>query len=260
MHMDLRFPVAAGLVLVAGCAVPPAAEAQKPGDRIPAEKGEILVWPIEHASLVLKYGDRTIYVDPVGGAKRYAGLWPPDIVLLTHEHFDHLDLKTLKGLISAQSRAKIIAPKSVADKLPAGPLADRTTVLAAGEKTEVEGAPIEAVPAYNTTPQRQRFHPKGRDLGYVLQLAGKRIYVAGDTEDTPEMRSLKDIDVAFLPMNLPYTMDIQQAADALRQFRPKIVYPYHYRNEDGSQADLGKLKRLVGDQAGVEVRVLQWYP
>ena len=121
-------------------------------------------------------------------------------------------------------------------------------ILANGEKTDAAGIAIEAVPAYNTTPGKEKFHPKGRDNGYVLTVGGKRIYIAGDTEDTPEMRALKDIDIAFLPMNLPYTMSVEKAAEAIKQFRPKIVYPYHYRSHDGTKADFGKLKRLVGSE------------
>jgi len=142
--------------------------------------------------------------------------------------------------------------------MPAGPLADKTKVMAAGETTEVSGVGVEAVPAYNISPDRKRYHPKGEGLGYVIQLDGKRICAAGDTEDTPEMRKLKQIDAAFLPMNLPYTMEVKQAADAIRQFKPKIVYPYHYRSAKGTMADMDELKKLVGD--GVEVRVLKWYP
>ena len=122
-------------------------------------------------------------------------------------------------------------------------------ILANGEKTEVAGIAVEAVPAYNTTPGKEKFHPKGRDNGYVLTMGGKRVYVAGDTEDTPEMRALKDIDVAFLPMNLPYTMGVEKAAEAIRQFKPKIVYPYHYRSHDGTKADFGQLRKLVGAEA-----------
>jgi len=158
-------------------------------------------------------------------------------------------------------RTVTVVPKTVAAKIPKklrGKIAMK--VLANWEKTEVEGIAIEAVPAYNTTPGREKFHPKGRDNGYVLTMGGKRIYVAGDTEDTAEMRKLKDIGVAFLPMNLPYTMSIQKAAEVIRQFGPKIVYPYHYRNRDGTKADLEKLGKLVGEDRGVEIRLGDWYP
>ena len=120
------------------------------------------------------------------------------------------------------------------------------------------GIGIEAVPAYNSTSGKEKFHPKGRDNGYVLTIGGKKVYVAGDTEDTPEMRALAGIDITFLPMNLPYTMSVEQAAEAIRQFKPKIVYPYHYRSQDGTKADFEQLRKLVGD-GGVEIRVREWY-
>jgi L-ascorbate metabolism protein UlaG (beta-lactamase superfamily) len=257
MQFHFRTLIGAMSLFAGAChAAPPVAEASGPPDRIPAQQGDILVYPVEHASFVLTWNGKTIYVDPVGGAKKYAQLPKPDVVLVTHGHFDHFDLPTLSGLIGPDSKARIVAPKSVAAKLPAS-LSKRTTVLAAEENTEVDAIKIEAAAAYNVTPARMKFHPKGEGLGYVIELGGKRIYAAGDTEDTPEMRKLKQIDAAFLPMNLPYTMDVQQAADAVRQFKPKIVYPYHYRNADKSMADLDELKKLVGE--GVEVRVLKWY-
>ncbi len=260
MSVHWHFLMVAAL-FAAGCAAAPpaAAGADQPGDRIPAEKGEVLVYPVEHASVVLRWNDKTVYVDPVGDAKRYAQLPTPDVVLVTHEHSDHFDPATLRGLLPASVKAKIVAPKAVADKLASGPLADRVTIATAGEKVEAAGLSIEVVPAYNTTANRQSYHPKGRGVGYVILLGGKRIYAAGDTEDIPEMRKLKDIDAAFLPMNLPYTMDIKQAASAVREFKPKIVYPYHYRNADKTMANLEEFKKLVGTDSGVEVRLLKWY-
>jgi L-ascorbate metabolism protein UlaG (beta-lactamase superfamily) len=148
---------------------------------------------------------------------------------VTHIHGDHFDPATLAAIMPAGSQPTIIAPKTVAEKIPLTLIPERLQgksalrVLANGEKTEVQGIAIEAVPAYNTTPGKEKFHPKGRDNGYVLTVGGKRVYVAGDTEDTPEMRALMGIDVAFLPMNLPYTMSVEKAAEAIRQFRPRIV-------------------------------------
>ena len=245
-------------VMTAACAQ--AAEKELAGDRIATEQGDLIVHPVQHAMLLLQWNGKTIYVDPVGGAKVFAGLPRPDLVLVTDIHFDHLDPATLAGLIPAASQARIIAPKAVAEKLAQGPLSEKITVLAQGEKTELDGIVVRAVPMYNATPERQKFHPKGRGIGYLVQLGGKTVYLAGDTEDIPEMRSLKGIDVAFLPMNLPYTMSVQQAADAVRQFKPKIVYPYHYRNGDGTKADLESFRTLVGRESGVEVRLRQWYP
>ena len=209
----------------------------------------------------MQWNGKTIYVDPVGGAKPFAGLPQPDLVLVTHIHFDHFDPATLEALVPAGAQPTIIAPATVAEKIPEtlrGKV--KVKVLASGEKTAAAGIAIEAVPAYNTTAGKEKFHPKGRDNGYVLTIGGKRVYIAGDTEDTAEMRALKNIDMAFLPMNLPYTMSVAKAADAIRQFKPKIVYPYHYRSGDGTKADMEELKKLVGEQSGVEIRVREWYP
>jgi len=141
----------------------------------------------------------------------------------------------------------------VVEQLPPE-LKARTTALAGGESKSVSELKIEATPAYNLAPERAKFHAKGRGVGYVLTLGDKRVYLSGDTEDIPEMRALKNIDVAFLCMNLPYTMTVDQAAKAVREFRPKIVYPYHCRG-----SDLEQFKKLVGGDAGVEVRIREWY-
>jgi L-ascorbate metabolism protein UlaG (beta-lactamase superfamily) len=230
------------------------------GDQVATDKGVLIIDPIQHATFVMQWNGKTIYVDPVGGAKPFADLPKPDLILVTHIHFDHFDPATLAAIVPAETQPTIVAPATVAEKIPES-LKTRSNVktLANGEKAEVAGIAIEAVPAYNTTAGKERFHPKGRDNGYVLTIGGKNIYIAGDTEDTPEMRSLKGIDVAFLPMNLPYTMTVDKAADAIRQFKPKVVYPYHYRNGDRTKADLEKLKTLVGQQSGTEVMIRDWY-
>ncbi len=231
------------------------------GDQIATGTGVLVIHPINHATFLMQFGGKTIYVDPVGGPKPFAGLPKPDLVLVTHIHGDHFDPATLAAIVPAGSQPTIIAPANVAEKIPEA-LRSRTTVkiLANGEKTMGAGIAIEAVPAYNITPGNEKFHPKGRDNGYVLTLGGKRVYIAGDTEDTAEMRALKNIDVAFLPMNLPYTMSVAKAADAIRQFKPKIVYPYHYRSADKTKANLEELKKLVGTDNGVEIRIRDWYP
>ena len=255
MYNHLRSLIAFGALFAAGCSAAPPGPRRKARRSYPGPTGR-------HSGLSRRTCQLRANVEreddlrgPGGRGQEIAQLPKPDVVLVTHGHFDHFDLPTLSGLIRPDSKARIVAPKSVAAKLPAS-LSRRTTVLAAEENTEVDGIKIEAVAAYNATPG-QKFHPKGEGLGYVIELGGKRIYAAGDTEDTPEMRKLKQIDAAFLPMNLPYTMDVQHAANAVRQFKPKIVYPYHYRNADKSMADLDELKKLVG--AGAEVRVLKWY-
>jgi L-ascorbate metabolism protein UlaG (beta-lactamase superfamily) len=229
------------------------------GDRIATDSGALVIHPVSHATFVMQWNGKSIYVDPVGGGKPFADLPKPNLVIVTHAHFDHFDPKTLEAIEPAGGNIVLVVPKTVAEKIPES-LRDKVTVetLANGEKTEAGGITIEAVPAYNTTAGKEKFHPKNRDNGYVLTLGGKKVYVAGDTEDTPEMRALKDIDIAFLPMNLPYTMSIEQAAAAIRAFNPKVVYPYHYRSQDGTKADLEELKRLVGEES--EIRVRNWYP
>ncbi len=218
-------------------------------DLIPAAQGGIKVQPLNHATFVLEWNGKKIFVDPVGGAQRFEGT--PDLILVTDIHGDHMNADTLKGV--ARGNAKILAPDAVASQLPAD-LKGRIVVMANGERKEVQGITVEAVPMYNLTPDRLKFHSKGRGNGYVITLGGKRIYVSGDTEDIPEMRSLKDIDAAFVCMNLPYTMTVEQAASAVREFKPKIVYPYHYRGSDTK-----KFQELVGASGGIEVRLRDWY-
>src|SRR5436190_17296080 len=224
--------------------------AEPPADKIPAQNGDITIEPINHATFAMKWNGKTIFVDPVGGAQKFKGQ-KPDLILVTDIHGDHLNADTLKGV--ATDKTKIVAPEAVASQLPAE-LKSKTTVLANGEKKDVEGISIEGVPMYNLTQDRLKFHTKGRGNGYVVMLGGKRIYISGDTEDIPEMRALKNIDVAFVCMNLPYTMTVEQAASAVKEFKPKIIYPYHYRD-----SDTAKFKQLVGDNSGVEVRLHDWY-
>jgi L-ascorbate metabolism protein UlaG (beta-lactamase superfamily) len=236
------------------------ADAPLSGDQIPTEKGVLMIHPINHATFVMQWDGKTVYVDPVGGAAAFTGMPKPDLILLTHMHPDHFDTKTLDAIVPAGVKPVLIVPKSVAEKLTDG-LKGKTDVkiLANGEKAEVQGIGLEAVAAYNTSSGKENFHPKGRDNGYVLSLGGKKIYIAGDTEDTPEMRAMKGIDVAFLPMNLPYTMSVDKAAEAIRALKPKIVYPYHYRSSDNTKADFEQLKKLMGADSGVEIRVRDWY-
>jgi len=255
MNYTRRWVLTAGAMGLglAGCIGPHIASAKAQGsDNIPADGGEITVHPVGHASIVLEAGDMTIYVDPVGEASAYQAFSAPDLILITHEHPDHFNVDLLNAL--ASNGTKIIANPAVFELLPEA-LQGMAAQMANGERTEVAGIGIEAVPAYNTTQERLRYHPQGRDNGYVLSLSGVRIYIAGDTEDTPEMRGLQDIDLAFVPMNLPFTMSVEQAADAVIEFKPKVVYPYHYRGNDVDQ-----FKSLV-DQSGaeIEVRLAKWY-
>ncbi|WNG37178.1 MBL fold metallo-hydrolase [Archangium violaceum] len=221
------------------------------GDAIPTSRGDLIIHPVNHASFVMSWAGQIIYVDPVGGAAPYEGLPAPDVVFLTDIHTDHLNADTLTALV--QSETAIVAPQAVRDALPPA-LQGSTQVLANGGTLTVAEIAVEAIPMYNLTPERLHFHPKGRGNGYVLTVGDKRIYIAGDTEDIPEMRQLRDIEVAFVPMNLPYTMTVAQAADAVREFKPKIVYPYHFRD-----SNMAEFTQLVGTDVGVEVRVRDWY-
>jgi L-ascorbate metabolism protein UlaG (beta-lactamase superfamily) len=221
------------------------------GDAIKTSRGDLVIHPVNHASFVMAWQGKTVYVDPVGGGERYAQLPRPDVVFITDIHGDHMHPDTLNALVTPGT--KIVAPAAVRDALPE-PLKPRISVLANGEKTTVDGVAAEAVPMYNTTPERAQYHTKGRGNGYVLTFGDKRVYIAGDTEPTPEMLALTNIDVAFIPMNLPYTMTVQQAAEAVRKFRPKIVYPYHSRG-----SDVNEFARLVGSDSGIDVRIRTWY-
>lgn len=207
--------------------------------------------PISHASLWLDWNGTAVVVDPVGGADAFAAAGTPGLILVTHIHGDHFDVDTLAAIPGA---APIIAPPTVAEEMPED-LAARTTVLSNGDGAELAGITIDAIPAYNTTADRLQYHPQGRDNGYVLTGGGVRVYVAGDTEDIPEMRALENIDLAFVPMNLPYTMDVEQAASGVAAFGPRVVYPYHYRGSDTQ-----RFAELVGEQnSEVEVRLIDWY-
>jgi L-ascorbate metabolism protein UlaG (beta-lactamase superfamily) len=209
--------------------MPLAVGAQNGTDSYETGAGRITIHPISHASFVMTAPDLVIYSDPVGGAGLYQGQPRPDLILLTHEHPDHFDPETLSALVRDTTR--LITNPAVFDKLP-DDLKGKAQAIGNGESTTVGKVRIEAIPAYNITPERVKYHPKGRDNGYILNVDGRRVYIAGDTEDAPEMRALKDIFIAFVPMNLPYTMDVAQASSAVAQFAPEIVYPYHYKGSD----------------------------
>ncbi|WP_026956564.1 MBL fold metallo-hydrolase [Algoriphagus vanfongensis] len=228
----------------------------KAQDLIPAKSGDVKITPIHHGSLVLDYKDMTVYVDPYGGASRYSAQNIADIVLITDIHGDHHNQETLDGLDLSQ--AIIVAPKAVADKLPAEKYKS-IIILNNGDSENILGSLVEAIPMYNLPETDDSRHPKGRGNGYVMELGGKSFYFSGDTEDIQEMRELKNIDVAFVCMNLPFTMDVEQAASAVSEFQPTVVYPYHYRGPDGL-SDVEKFKKLVNENApDVEVRLKNWY-
>lgn len=215
------------------------------------------VIPVSHATTILKWDGTTIYIDPVGAPETFDIYPDPDLILITDIHGDHLSVPTLEGLKTSQ--AKIIVPQAVADKIPTN-FAPQLDVLKNGESKERYGFTTTAIPMYNLREEALKFHSKGRGNGYVIEKDGKRVYFSGDTEDIPEMRNLEDIDVAFICMNLPYTMTEESAASAVLEFKPKQVYPYHYRGTQGL-SDVTKFKDIVNQSdASIEVVQLDWYP
>lgn len=233
--------------------MPFAARAQNSeGDSYDTDSGKITVHPISHASFVMTVPGMVIYNDPVGGAAAYEGHPAPDLILITHEHGDHYDAETLAALAGDQTR--LITNPAVFDMLPEE-LKAKATAIGNGESTSVGDLKIEAIPAHNITEDRLQYHPPGRDNGYVLTVDGRRIYIAGDTEDIPEMRALRDIHIAFVPMNLPYTMDVDQASSAVAEFAPAYVYLYHYRGSDPEVF----ARKVAEAEVDTEVVMGPWY-
>jgi len=226
-------------------------------DKISTDEGNLIIHPITHGTLALLWDNKMIYVDPYGGVERFEGLGAPDIILITDIHGDHLNLKTLEAL--DLSGVRLFVPQAVMEKLPAD-IQSKATVIGNGENLDHENINIAAIPMYNLPNDETARHTKGRGNGYILSMGGKKIYFSGDTEDIPEMRSLKGIDIAFVCMNLPYTMDINQAASAVLDFKPNVVYPYHYRGK-GGLSDVEAFKKSVnGVNEKIEVRLKNWYP
>lgn len=219
-------------------------------DVIKTSKGDLDITFIGHGTLMFTFNKMIIHVDPVSQMADYSTLPKADLIMITHEHGDHLDPKAV-ALIK-QETTKIIVAKKCTEKL------EGCMVMGNGETKTVAGLKIEAVPAYNIVHKRnsgEPFHPKGVGNGYIITFADKRVYVGGDTENTPEMKALKNIDVAFFPMNLPYTMSPQMVADAAKAFRPAVLYPYHYGDTDTNQ-----LVELLKDEKDIDVRIKRIYP
>ena len=213
-------------------------------DVFKTSKGDLEIYFIGHASLIFKYGGKTIHVDPTSMVGDYSKLPKADLVFITHEHFDHFDAKAL-GQISTD-KTTIVSTPTVAKQCK------NCIVMQNGDMNTMEGLPVGAVPAYNIIHERTKgmpFHPKGVGNGYVITFGDLRIYIAGDTENIPEMKALKKIDIAFLPMNLPYTMSPEMVDDATRIFNPKILYPYHF-----SETDTSRIVDLLKNEK-VEVRI-----
>jgi len=237
----MKTVIAAALLLTAA---PVLAQTQV----FPTGIGAVRITPIYHATAMIQMGRDIIYIDPAKPAK-IDGLSPADLILITDIHGDHMDAADVTAL--SKSGTTVIAPDAVQKTIT------QARVLANGESTRWHDFKITAVPMYNINhnqPSGQPFHDKGRGNGYVLNYGGKNFYFAGDTEGTPEMRALKNIDVAFIPMNLPYTMTPTEAADAVKAFHPKMAIPYHYKGQD-----IAEFKKAL-DGSGIEVRLLDWYP
>jgi L-ascorbate metabolism protein UlaG (beta-lactamase superfamily) len=218
-------------------------------DTVAAEGGDIRVTPILHGSVQLEHGGKVIYVDPWSRGD-YSQAPKADLILVTDIHGDHLDVEMIDKL--RQDSTVLVVPAAAADRV------DGEIVMGNGETKELADILIETVPMYNLTRGPEEgglFHEKGRGNGYVLTLGGRRVYLAGDTACTPEMRELADIDVAFVPMNLPYTMTPSEAAECVKAFQPEVVYPYHYRG-----SDLGEFSSDLEDESEIEVRIREWYP
>jgi L-ascorbate metabolism protein UlaG (beta-lactamase superfamily) len=226
------------------------AQMARPVQTFQTSKGPVKITPVYHASLEIEAGGKVIIIDPAKPAN-FSGLPQADLVLITDIHGDHMDPDLLKA--ESKEGTQIIAPAAVAKTVTTA------KVIGNGENTTWGDWKIEAVPMYNTTEGRgpgpgKFFHDKGRGNGYVLTYGGKRFYFSGDTEGIPEMRALKNIDVAFICMNLPYTMTPDEAADAVKAFHPKVAIPYHYKGQDTAVFK----KDLEG--SGIDVRLLEWYP
>jgi len=214
-------------------------------DIISTSKGDLKITFIGHGTLMFTFAGKVIHVDPWSRMADYSKLPKADLILVTHEHGDHLDTKAID--IIRQDKTDLVMTEKCKEKVEAG------IIMKNGDVKTVQGFKIEAIPAYNILHKRgsgDPFHPKGMGNGYVIAFADKRVYVGGDTENTPEMKALKDIDIAFLPMNLPYTMTPEMVADAAKAFKPKILYPYHYGNTDTS-----KIVELLKDAKQIEVRI-----
>jgi L-ascorbate metabolism protein UlaG (beta-lactamase superfamily) len=214
-------------------------------DTLATSAGELKISFVGHGSLMFSFGGKVVHVDPYGRLSDYSKLPKADLVLITHDHPDHLDAEAIRSV--RKEGSDLVLTAACGKKISGG------IVMNNGDSQTVAGVKVDAVPAYNLVHVRadgQPFHAKGDGNGYVLTFGDKRVYVAGDTENTPEMKAMKGIDVAFLPMNLPYTMTPEMVADAASAFRPKILYPYHF-----GETDTGKLLELMKGTPDVEVRI-----
>ncbi len=214
-------------------------------DLVQTSAGELSITFLGHASLLLEFGGKIIHIDPFGQVADYSSLPKADLIICTHEHHDHLDEQAIASL--RKTTTELVMNRAGADQIKGA------FALGNGESRTIAGLRIEAVPAYNIVHKRddgQPFHPRGIGNGYIINFADTRMYVAGDTENIPEMKNLQDIAIAFLPMNLPYTMTPEMVSDAAKSFKPHILYPYHY-----GSTDVAKLVDLLKTEPDIEVRI-----
>jgi len=217
-------------------------------DIIKTSSGDLKITFIGHGTLMFTFNNKVIHVDPVSSEADYSKLPKADMILITHEHGDHLDMSAVSAIRT--DKTVLVYTESCTEQLKEVPGGN---IMKNGDSLTLIGLPLKAVPAYNIVHKREGgnpFHPEGVGNGYIITFGDKNVYVAGDTENTPEMKQLKDIDIAFLPMNLPYTMTPEMVADAVRAFKPNILYPYHYGNTDTSI-----IVNLLKDEKDIEVRI-----
>lgn len=222
-------------------------------DTYETEKGELLVHPVNHGSVAFTFDGKTIFVDPFGGAQKFSDFKSPDLILITDIHGDHLNSETISGLDTKNTT--FVVPQAVADRMDEE-LKDQIVIIGNKETTTQLGIEITGVAMYNLPDDESSRHKKGRGNGYVINFGETNVYLSGDTEDIPEMRNLENIDIAFVCMNLPYTMDIYQAASAVIEFSPTIMYPYHHRGQD-----IKRFKEIMSvGNPEVNVVLKDWYP
>jgi len=240
--MKLSFVLINLLLLVFAANV--AAQESFEADTIKTSAGDLKITFLGHGSLIFTFAGKTIHVDPFSKVADYTKLPKANIILLTHDHLDHLDLKALNPVRT--EKTSVVLTQGCAKQVEGG------IVMNNGDTKIIDALKIEAVPAYNIIHKRdgQPFHPKGIGNGYIITFGDKRVYVAGDTENIPEMKVLKGIDIAFLPVNPPFTMTPEMVADAAKDLAPKILYPYHY-----GETNTSKLVDLLKDNKGIEVRI-----
>lgn len=226
-----------------------------PADKIQIKKKEELtIQPVSHASVVLSYNNKTVYVDPTGGAESFEGLPDPDMILITDINKDHLDIRTLENIHTAN--AVFVVTEAVADMLPNLLIKKDLVIFRNGDMKMMNGIGVAAIPMYSLPETKNAYYARGRGNGYVVGIGGKNIYISGETDSIPEMKELKNIDIAFISMNRPHTMTAKEAAATVLEFKPAIVYPYNYLGQD-----ISTFKSMVNEaDSTIDVRIRNWYP